>query len=343
MLCCASLSSEFDDRPANSRLTLVCVGWRLQRRFSIKLARASSDVYLNSSVVLFTELFKFVFSSIFLTVEKGSFESATSVFCRECRYNSFEMIKLAVPGLAYTIQNNLIFLSVDMLSAAVQQVTYQLKIMTAALLSVTILGRTIGPKRWISLFILLAGVILVQVPYSSPSPAAAKPQDPSTGSGWGLERAVVGFFAALGACFASGFGGVYMEMVLKGSPESIWLRNMQLAIFGMISAAMGIVSQDLQKALAGGLTQGYTGFVWLMALTVAGGGLLVAAVLKYADNILRQFSTAISVILTTGLSAFVLKEITLDAVFGVGTILTIGATFMYSGLLDRLLPACILS
>ena len=37
------------------------------------------------------------------------------------------------------------------------------------------------------------------------------------------------------------------------------------------------------------LTRGYTPWVWLMALTVASGGLLVAAVLKYADNILRQF------------------------------------------------------
>lgn len=79
-----------------------------------------------------------------------------------------------------------------------------------------------------------------------------------------------------------------------------------------------------------------------MACTVASGGLLVAAVLKYADNILRQFSTAISVILTTALSALVLEDITLDLSFGVGTALVLQATFMYSGLLDRSLPSWML-
>ena len=52
--------------------------------------------------------------------------------------------------------------------------------------------------------------------------------------------------------------------------------------------------------------------------------------------------TAISVILTTALSALVLQDITLDGTFAAGTVLTIGATFMYSGLLDHLLPQWIL-
>ena len=77
---------------------------------------------------------------------------------------------------------------------------------------------------------------------------------------------------------------VYMEMVLKGSSTSIWLRNAQLAIFGA-STATWVVLQEGEV----NLTRGYTPWVWLMAFTVASGGLLVAAVLKYADNILRQF------------------------------------------------------
>ena len=76
---------------------------------------------------------------------------------------------------------------------------------------------------------------------------------------------------------------VYMEMVLKGS--SIWLRNAQLAIFGASTATWVV----LQEGEVLHLTRGYTPWVWLMAFTVASGGLLVAAVLKYADNILRQF------------------------------------------------------
>ena len=77
---------------------------------------------------------------------------------------------------------------------------------------------------------------------------------------------------------------VYMEMVLKGSSTSIWLRNAQLAIFGASTAFWVVIREGEMN-----LTRGYTPWVWLMALTVASGGLLVAAVLKYADNILRQF------------------------------------------------------
>ncbi|CAK9055517.1 unnamed protein product [Durusdinium trenchii] len=234
--------------------------------FSIKLARSSSQEYRNSSVVLFTELFKLALS------------------------------------LAYTIQNNLIFLSVDFLSAAVQQVTYQLKMLSVISASDAAQGQ-FASQLW--------------------APGTT-----------GATRAFMGFLAALGACFASGFGGVFMEMVLKGSATSIWLRNAQLAIFGASTAAW-VVFQEGHEAP---LVHGYTFWVWLMAFTVASGGMLVAAVLKYADNILRQFSTAISVILTTALSALVLEDITLDMMFAAGTVLTIGATFMYSGMLDDFLP-----
>lgn len=95
--------------------------------FAIKLARSSSKEYLNSSVVLFTELLKLFFSFSLLSLETKSPQMALRSFWLECRSNPLGLLKLCVPGLAYTIQNNLIFLSVDLLSAAVQQVTYQLK------------------------------------------------------------------------------------------------------------------------------------------------------------------------------------------------------------------------
>ena len=75
-----------------------------------------------------------------------------------------------------------------------------------------------------------------------------------------------------------------MEMVLKGSGTSIWLRNAQLAVFGAVTALAGVVSQDLPKlrqaggasiwvGLVGGwvgLVGGFGGWVWLVGGFVGG-------------------------------------------------------------------------
>ena len=47
-----------------------------------------------------------------------------------------------------------------------------------------------------------------------------------------------------------------------------------------------------------GLLAGFTPLVWLVAALTAGGGLLVAAVVKYADNVLKTYATAVSIVLT---------------------------------------------
>ena len=44
------------------------------------------------------------------------------------------------------------------------QVTYQLKILTTAFFSVSMLGKRLGLYQWLSLVFLMTGVTLVQVP-----------------------------------------------------------------------------------------------------------------------------------------------------------------------------------
>ncbi|OWK01304.1 hypothetical protein Celaphus_00018942 [Cervus elaphus hippelaphus] len=73
-----------------------------------------------------------------------------------------ELMKLSVPSLVYAVQNNMAFLALSNLDAAVYQVTYQLKIPCTALCTVLMLNRTLSKLQWISVFMLCGGVTLVQ-------------------------------------------------------------------------------------------------------------------------------------------------------------------------------------
>jgi UDP-sugar transporter A1/2/3 len=47
---------------------------------------------------------------------------------------------------------------------------------------------------------------------------------------------------------------------------------------------------------------GYSFWVWATITLVAAGGLLVAVVVKYADNILKGFATSLSILLSAVIS-----------------------------------------
>ena len=77
--------------------------------------------------------------------------------------NPVELIKTGVPAFLYLIQNNLQYIAVSNMSAATYQVTYQLKILSTAIMSVLILNKAISRTQWIALAILTAGVAAVQI------------------------------------------------------------------------------------------------------------------------------------------------------------------------------------
>jgi len=291
--------------------------------FVIKWARSGSGAKssLSTSIVLFTELLKMMVSFSFEVYETGSVEEAARNVYVHFTRDWMETLKVTVPSVLYTIQNNLMYISLANLSMAVQQVTYQLKILTTAVLSVLIMGTKLGNVRWASLFLLVAGVSLVQW-RSNDGSATSLDQSSS-------RDPVKGVVAVIIACFTSGLASVYLEKLLKKTEVSIWVRNVQLGFFGSIVGLIQAFLWDFNAIAEGGLFQGFDRGVVCVIFTTAYGGLLCAAVLKYADNISRCFSTALSIILTSWLS-WVRAEFEPSLLFVLGTVLALIATFLYS-------------
>lgn len=66
----------------------------------------------------------------------------------------------------------------------------------------------------------------------------------------------------LGSVFFS--AGVYFEKVLKSSDTSLWVRNIQLYLSGIVVNLFVVYMSDGAKVLEKGFFYGYTYYVWFV-------------------------------------------------------------------------------
>lgn len=224
---------------------------------------------------------------------------------------------MTVPSLIYVLQNNLLYVSAANLDAATYQVTYQLKILTTAIFAVIMLRKRLLGTQWGSLLILVCGVALVQLSQGGETRKIAVEQNRT-----------LGFVAALGACFLSGFAGIYFEKMLKTSDLSVWMRNIQLSLLSLPLSLLMSLLNDRTNISENGFFFGYDSFVYFLVLLQACGGLIVAVVVKYADNILKGFATSLAIVLSCVVSIYLFSfQLTLQ--FTLGTVFVIASVFLY--------------
>lgn len=295
----------------------------LTLRYSRTQDTTGGPKYLSSTAVLMAEIFKlFTCIAVLLHNNDWSFER----FWRELEVDVFQKfndtIKVGVPALLYVVQNNLLFLALSKLDAATYQVTYQLKILTTAFFSVSMLSKKLNLIKWVSLLLLTAGVALVQLPKNDSKPVKDGEEQDTT------DR-FLGFMAILAACFSSGFAGVYLEKILKTGQVQLWVRNLQLAFFSIFGAFAMTWFYDWGQVREWGFFHGYNSVIWTVVLLQAYGGLVIALVVKYADNILKGFAVSLSILLSSFISWWFLDDFEPSITFILGASIVILSTFLY--------------
>lgn len=244
--------------------------------------------------------------------------------------NPLDAFKILVPALLYLVQNSLLYTALSNLSAPLFQVTYQGKLVTTALVSVLMLQRKYSFKQWICLVVLSLGVAIVVLGEKKDT----QPEDSTKPT----QSLTLGLTAVTIACMSSALAGVYFEKVLKKKdastnqqPVSLWMRNIQLAFFSIVIAVLQGIQQNTNTDATETkpYLHGFTVWVWILVALQAGGGMLVAAVIKYADNVLKGLATGVSVVVATACS-MVLFGTPLSGQFSVGAVMILCSVYLFS-------------
>ena len=346
----------------SSMAIISCVILMVQNCASVLVIRYSRQIEgpqsLTSWIVVLAEILKVLvccylsFKERYTNSELYPFPPASASAAVSDVFNNVfhrSLLYISVPGILYAIQNNLLFYALSNMEAVFFSLLSQFKIVTTAFFSVLLLDRKLSNVQWFSLLLLLSGICFVQYD-SSTQPEERLPtpvHTPATSASHIVHHdhslamshhshqhtnSLSGLLATLALTITSAIAGVYFEKIVKGlasGPTSMWISNIQLGLFGCASGFLVMYSKDWDKFTSNPIFYGFNYLVILSILIHALGGLLTAAVVKYADNILKSFATSFSMVLASLISWYFL-DIPLSLLFFLGATQVVIATHLYS-------------
>ncbi|OIT30530.1 CMP-sialic acid transporter 2 [Nicotiana tabacum] len=220
-----------------------------------------------------------------------------------------------IPAALYLVKNLLQYYIFAYVDAPGYQILKNLNIISTGVLYQIILKRKLTEIQWAAFILLCAGCTTAQLNPSSDHV---------------LQTPLQGWVMAIVMALLSGFAGVYTEAIIKKRPSrNINVQNFWLYVFGMIFNAFAIMTQDFDAVMNDGFFHGYTLITVLMILNHALSGIAVSMVMKYADNIVKVYSTSVAMLLTAVVSVF-LFGFHLSLAFFLGSTVVSVAIYLHS-------------
>mmetsp|Transcript_6524 Transcript_6524/g.8113 ORF Transcript_6524/g.8113 Transcript_6524/m.8113 type:complete len:123 (+) Transcript_6524:2-370(+) len=97
----------------------------------------------------------------------------------------------------------------------------------------------------------------------------------------------------------------------------------------MIIAFLTVYVQDRETVASKGFFVGYSRTVWTVIVVQAVGGLIVAVVVKYADNVLKTFASSFGIVISCIVSA-IFFDFRPNLAFLCGAFFVVMSTVLYS-------------
>ncbi|KAG2577910.1 CMP-sialic acid transporter 2-like isoform X1 [Panicum virgatum] len=229
---------------------------------------------------------------------------------------SFDEVSVyPIPAILYMVKNLLQYYIFAYVDAPAYQILKNLNIISTGVLYRIILKKKLSEIQWAAFILLCAGCTTAQLNPSSDHV---------------LQTPIQGWMMAIVMALLSGFAGVYIEAIIKKRPSrNINVQNFWLYIFGVIFNLVAICVQDYDAVMNKGFFHGYSFITVLMILNHALSGIAVSMVMKYADNIVKVYSTSVAMLLTAVVSVF-LFNFHLSLAFFLGSTVVSVSVYLHS-------------
>mmetsp|Transcript_1796 Transcript_1796/g.3143 ORF Transcript_1796/g.3143 Transcript_1796/m.3143 type:complete len:419 (-) Transcript_1796:241-1497(-) len=263
------------------------------------------------SVNFLTELAKCIFAICLLMYlgtgrpGKPMYRSARS-FISDAHHN----ILLMVPAGLYAMNNYLKFLMQLYFKPTTTKMLGNLKVFVIALLLKFLMKRQFSVLQWEALFLLVAGITINQLS-SCPSGDAGSSLAPAAILYTGLSVTV------------PAAASVYNEIALKKHMDtSVHLQNFFMYFYGALFNITGLLLVTvLEEKSLGSMFSGQNTFTVLLVMNNAAQGILSSFFFKYADTILKKYSSTVATIFTGIMSMAMFNHpITLNFMIGVSIV-----------------------
>ncbi|XP_041020589.1 CMP-sialic acid transporter 3-like isoform X2 [Juglans microcarpa x Juglans regia] len=266
------------------------------------------------SVNFLTEAAKVVFAISMLLIQ-GRHQKvgekpllSVSTFVQAARNN----VLLAVPALLYAINNYLKFIMQLYFNPATVKMLSNSKVLVIAILLKIVMRRRFSIIQWEALALLLIGISVNQLK-SLPEGSTAL----------GLPVATGAYIYTLIFVTVPSLASVFNEYAMKSQFEtSIYLQNLFLYGYGAIFNFLAIIGIAIFKGPSSlDILQGHSKATMLLIFNNAAQGILSSFFFKYADTILKKYSSTVATIFTGIASAALFGHtLTINFILGISIV-----------------------
>ncbi|CAL5210346.1 unnamed protein product [Lathyrus oleraceus] len=266
------------------------------------------------SVNFLTEITKVFFAIVMLLIQARNQKVgekpllSISTLTQAARNN----VLLAVPAFLYAINNYLKFVMQLYFNPATVKMLSNLKVLVIALLLKVVMKRKFSIIQWEALALLLIGISVNQL-RSLPEGTTAL----------GLPVTMGAYVYTFIFVTVPSMASVYNEYALKSQYDtSIYLQNLFLYGYGAMFNFLGIVVSAIVKGPSSfDILEGHSKATMLLIANNAAQGILSSFFFKYADTILKKYSSTVATIFT-GIASAVLfgHKLTMNFLIGISIV-----------------------